>query len=129
MTAAVPTTTPGVFAGIDTHADTHHVALVDAQGHPLGQASFPTTTTGYTDLEQFLTCQGRPTRVGIEGSASYGAALSHLLHAAGHTLVEVNRPDRAARRQHGKSDPLDKLRERPGSGNDRAQGTSGLSRR
>jgi transposase len=45
--------------------------------------------------------------VGVEGSGSYGAALTRQLHAAGVRVVEVIRPDRAQRRRTGKSDPLD----------------------
>jgi transposase len=44
---------------------------------------------------------------GIEGSGCYGAALTRFLHAHGQVVVEVNRPDRAARRRQGKSDPVD----------------------
>jgi transposase len=38
---------------------------------------------------------------------SYGAALARHLGAAGHVVVEVDRPDRRTRRLKGKSDPVD----------------------
>lgn len=56
-----------------------------------------------------LQTHGQVQRVGVEGTGSYGAALSRHLRAAGVTVVEVDRPDRKARRAHGKSDPLDAL--------------------
>ena len=44
---------------------------------------------------------------GVEGTSSYGAGLTRVLQAAAIEEVEVSRPDRAARRRQGKSDPLD----------------------
>ena len=44
---------------------------------------------------------------GVEGTGSYGAGLSRYLQAKGHSVVEVNRPNRQLRHQNGKSDPLD----------------------
>jgi transposase len=46
-------------------------------------------------------------RVGVEGTGTYGAGLARHLREAGMLIVEVDRPDRRARRAHGKSDPLD----------------------
>jgi transposase len=43
----------------------------------------------------------------VDATGCYGAALARLLRSCGQVVLEVNRPDRAARRQHGKSDPLD----------------------
>jgi transposase len=43
----------------------------------------------------------------VEGTGSYGAALARHLGAAGHAVVEVDRPDRRTRRLQGKSDPVD----------------------
>ena len=44
---------------------------------------------------------------GIEGTGSYGAGVSRYLTRRGHTVVEVNRPDRSTRYRKGKSDPTD----------------------
>jgi len=44
---------------------------------------------------------------GIEGTGSYGAGLSRFLRERGHTVVEVNRPNRQMRYQQGKSDAVD----------------------
>jgi transposase len=43
----------------------------------------------------------------VEGTGCYGAALARFLVAHGQVVLEVNRPDRQARRRRGKSDPLD----------------------
>ena len=44
---------------------------------------------------------------GIEGTGSYGAGVARYLTRRGHTVVEVNRPDRSTRYRKGKSDPTD----------------------
>jgi transposase len=49
------------------------------------------------------------TKVGVEGTGSYGAGLSKFLARAGISVVEVNRPNREERRRSGKSDPLDAI--------------------
>jgi transposase len=46
-------------------------------------------------------------RAGVEGTGSYGAALSRHLRAAGVEVIEVNAPDKATRRHRGKTDTLD----------------------
>jgi transposase len=46
-------------------------------------------------------------RIGVEGTGSYGAGLARWLRAHGQVVVEVDRPDRAARRRRGKADTLD----------------------
>jgi transposase len=43
----------------------------------------------------------------VEGTGSYGAALARHLAGEGVQVIEVNRPDRAARRRAGKSDAVD----------------------
>jgi hypothetical protein len=44
-------------------------------------------------------------RAGAEGTGSYGAALTRHLRRQDLTVTEVNRPDRAARRRHGTTQP------------------------
>jgi transposase len=62
---------------------------------------------GYRALGEWLQGHGGVDRVGVEGTGTYGAALARHLREAGILIVEVDRPDRRARRAHGKSDPLD----------------------
>lgn len=96
-----------VTGGIDTHGCTHHAAVVDAVGRQLGDREFPTTPAGYRALTAWLTGHGHLERVGVEGTGAYGAALTRHLRAREVVVVEVDRPDRRARRAKGKSDPLD----------------------
>ncbi|MGO4230914.1 transposase [Arthrobacter sp. YAF34] len=55
----------------------------------------------------FITSHGTVIAIGVEGTGSYGAELARTLRGEGLTVLEVNRPNRAARRLRGKSDPLD----------------------
>lgn len=63
--------------------------------------------SGYRKIFDFITSYGTVTAVGVEGTGSYGAELARTLRGEGLTVLEVNRPNRAARRLKGKSDPLD----------------------
>ena len=47
------------------------------------------------------------TKIGVEGTGSYGAGLARFLRRADVEVIEVDRPNRAERRRSGKSDPLD----------------------
>jgi hypothetical protein len=48
-----------------------------------------------------------PCQTGVEGTGSYGAGLARWLRAHGQAVLEVDRPDRAARRRQSKADTLD----------------------
>jgi len=91
-----------VTGGVDTHADIHVAAAVCSTSHRLlGTASFAATPAGYVKLLAWLISFGLLDAVGIEGTGSYGAGLARFLAAEGVELVEVDRPDRAARGVHG----------------------------
>lgn len=98
-----------VTGGVDTHKDTHVAAAKDELGRVLGTQAFPTTAAGYAALLKWLRGWGPVTAVGVEGTGSYGAGLARYLTAQNMRVVEVNRPDRAKRRQKGKSDPQDAI--------------------
>ena len=105
------TTTTGrdtsVVAGVDTHKDTHHVAvLAVGTGARLGDLKVPATPAGYDQLLSFVASFGAIRLIGIEGTSSYGAGLARSLATAGVSIREVIRPKRAQRRR-GKSDPID----------------------
>jgi transposase len=70
---------------------------------------------------------GTVRRAGVEGTGSFGAALSRYLLTQGVEVLDVNRPDRTDRRQRGKSDPLDAQNAARAvlSGRARAQAKSG----
>jgi transposase len=96
-----------VTGGVDTHRDVHVAAVVDQVGRVLGGAEFPTTLRGHRCLLRWLQRHGDLARVGVEGTGSWGAGLARFLTAARVAVVEVDRPNRQARRRHGKSDPAD----------------------
>ena len=107
MTSMTTTSGP-VTGGVDTHGQTHHAAVIDQVGRHLADREFPTTPAGYRALSRWLRGHdGTLERVGVEGTGAYGAALTRHLRAEQMLVVEVDRPDRKARRANGKSDPLD----------------------
>jgi transposase len=98
---------PRVTVGVDTHLDVHVAHAKDALGRRLATVSSPTTPAGYRDLLAWARGLGEVDAWGVEGTGCYGAALARFLRDHGQVVLEVNRPDRQARRRHGKSDPVD----------------------
>jgi transposase len=98
-----------VTGGVDTHLDLNVAAALDPVGGLLEVAEFPATSGGHRRLLGWLAGFGPVTRVGVEGTGSYGAGLARYLRAAGVEVAEVDRPNRQARRRAGKSDPLDAI--------------------
>ena len=111
-----------LVGGVDTHLDVHVAAVVDSNGGVLGIKSFPTTPDGYVELSSWMRSFGPMERVGVEGTGAYGAGLAR--HLAGHGLVviEVDRPNRQARRLNGKSDQLDAVEAARGALSGRVSG-------
>ena len=112
-----------VTAGVDTHADVHVAAVLDHLGRELGHREFATTAAGDLELHAWVAGHGLIDRIGVEGTGMYGAGLTRLLTAQGVTVVEVDRPDRKARRFQGKSDPLDAYAAARAAQSGRAAGT------
>ena len=96
-----------VVGGVDTHADTHVAAVVDANGGILGIESFPAGEAGYGALLGWLSSHGEIQMVGVEGTGSWGVGLARFLHDREITVVEVDRQNRQNRRKVGKSDTTD----------------------
>lgn len=96
-----------VIGGVDTHKHTHYAAVIDEQGRLLGHHQFPATDRGYAALLSWMRGHGQIRAVGVESTGSFGATLARALTAAGEQVIEVNRPNRLARRMDGKSDRLD----------------------
>jgi transposase len=96
-----------VIAGIDTHADTHHVAVIAETGARLADREFLAVGSGYDKIVAFITGFGQVSAAGVEGTGSYGAELARVLSAAGIQVLEIMRPNRQGRRLKGKSDPID----------------------
>ncbi len=97
-----------VTGGVDTHADVHVAAVLDsATGRRLGVESFPADIAGYEALHRWFESFGVVDVVGVESTGAWGAGLARHLAAGEVTVIEVDRPDRKARRLDGKSDPVD----------------------
>ncbi len=93
--------------GVDTHKDVHVAAAVNIHGVLLDSRSFPTTAEGYQAMLDWALALGPIRRAGVEGTHSYGAALTRHLLTAGIGVIEVNQPDKAHRRRRGKTDAID----------------------
>jgi transposase len=107
MTMTIVEAPPSITGGVDTHLDVHVAAALDPLGRLIGTESFTTDAAGYRDLLAWLSGFGEVTKVGVEGTGSYGAGLARFLRRQGVHVTEVNRPNRQARRNAGKSDTLD----------------------
>jgi transposase len=99
--------------GIDTHKATLAACALDAVGQVLGEQTFPNEPAGFEALLGWLRELGPIGRIGLEGSAGYGAAAARFLLAAGLPEVEVppqlSHLERSRTRRAGKSDPGDAL--------------------
>ena len=96
-----------VVGGIDTHQDQHWAAVVDQTGRVLGTQAFSTTAAGYRAMLRWFGSKGDVGRVGVESTGTYGAGITRHLALAGIPVLEVTRPDLAARRRQGKDDQID----------------------
>jgi transposase len=96
-----------VILGVDTHNDVHVAAVITVLGVLLGTQAFPTTAAGYVGLLGWARSHGTLRRAGVEGTSSHGTALTRHLRRERVYVIEINRPDRAARRRRGKTDALD----------------------
>jgi transposase len=92
-------TVGSVIVGVDTHSDLHLAVAIDGLGRRLGELSVPTTRSGSQRLEVWARSWDSTPTFGIEGTGSWGANLARYLRGLGHTVVEVNRPDRTIRRR------------------------------
>jgi transposase len=107
MAMTIVEATRSVVGGIDTHGEVHVVAALDDIGGLLGTESFGANPAGYEALLAWLASFGTVSKVGVEGTGSYGAGIARHLSRVGIVVVEIDRPNRQERRNAGKSDPLD----------------------
>ncbi len=112
--------------GVDTHAATHHYAVIDTRtGGIVDDAEFPTHTKGLLRAVSWIARRtGEPTGgdldrvlVSIEGTRSYGAQLAMLLAQTGYRVVDAPSPKRE--RGSGKNDQIDAVAAARGSLNKR----------
>ncbi len=116
--------------GIDPHQDTFTVGIVDHHGVEICHEAFPNTADGYVAATDLLDAHG-VARVGVEGSAKWGAHVAVALAAAKFDAREVPAPRSAAQRRSRRLDKTDAvdavasarallaeptLRPRPGTG-------------
>lgn len=105
--ASEPDPSNEIIVGVDTHADQHTAAAVNAIGQIIATIEIPTTRQGFEKLLCWANQFGCFERAGVEGCGSYGAGLARFLSEAGVTVIEVDRPNRQRRRRRGKSDLTD----------------------
>ena len=97
--------------GVDTHRDSHSVAVCTPSGAVTAETTVAADAFGYKRLLRFAGEQAHGRRVwAIEGTGSFGAGLTSFLLERGEWVVEVDRPARPARRNGAKSDELDAAR-------------------
>jgi len=98
--------------GVDTHKATLAACCVDEVGAAVAERIFGNDPGGFGELLAWLT-EHAVERVGLEGSAGFGAAAARFLLAAGVAAVEVppqlSYRERLRTRRAGKSDPGDAL--------------------
>jgi transposase len=100
-----------VVIGVDTHIATHSAAAVDTRtGGVLAEVTVEATPEGYEELVQFADEHAGLRAWAIEGTGGHGAGLARHLARRDELVVELDRPERARRRNGAKSDPLDAIR-------------------
>ncbi len=93
--------------GVDTHRDSHTVAVCTPTGAVIAETTVSADAIGYKRLLRFVHERAARQRVwAIEGTGSFGAGLTGFLLERGEWVVEVDRPARPARRDGAKSDRL-----------------------
>ena len=95
--------------GVDTHADSHALVLVEARTlRTCRSVTIAATRSGYRRALRLVCRQAPGQRVwALEGCGSYGAGLARFLTTRGERVLEVERPRREGRRGRCKSDALD----------------------
>jgi transposase len=99
--------TTRVVVGVDTHRDSHTAVALDGIGRKLDYLTIDTNSSGYRQLMKWASGWGEVVGYAVEGTGSYGAGVARYLVANGQRVIEIDRPNRKARRLKGKSDVLD----------------------
>jgi transposase len=95
--------------GVDTHAETHSLAVVDTVSQRIcGRLTVAAERRGYRQALRLARRHAPGRRAwALEGSGCYGAGLARFLAERGEQVLEVERPARQGRRGRAKSDLLD----------------------
>ena len=100
-----------VVIGVDTHRDSHALALLDAGlGALIAEERVDANREGYRRALKLASGCGRRRLWAVEGTGSYGAGLARYLQRQGERVLELERPVRSGSRGRAKSDALDALR-------------------
>lgn len=100
-----------VVIGVDTHKHTHTAAVVAAAtGASPENVTVATDPDGYGELVAMADRHTGLRAWAIEGTGGYGAGLARYLEERDEVVMELDRPNRPARRNGAKSDPLDAVR-------------------
>ncbi|SDN36582.1 Transposase [Cryobacterium flavum] len=93
--------------GVDTHAKTHALVVLDSDGAKQAGDTFPTSPAGLKRAHAWM-LRHAPGRmlVAMEGTGSYGAQFNDLLTWEGIAVAETRPPKRGVRRV-GKTDQID----------------------
>lgn len=97
--------TPGargpVFCGVDTHADSRWLCVLDWRGRRVLSRRFPADAAGYEALAGAIAAAGEPACIAMEGTSSYGAGLTRHLASLGMPVREALSPAGTQRRRPG----------------------------
>ena len=86
-TESTPDARGPVFCGVDTHADTHWLCVLDWRGRKVLSRQFPADAAGYEALAGAIAGAGEPACIAMEGTSSYGAGLTRHLASLGMTCI------------------------------------------
>lgn len=73
---SIPDARGPVFCGVDTHADSHWLYVLDWRGRKVLSRQFPADAAGYEALAGAIAGAGEPACIAMEGTSSYGAGLN-----------------------------------------------------
>lgn len=95
--------------GVDTHSKSHTYAITDTRtGACTGCKTFPANDAGIKRAIGWIRQLSQdPILAAVEGTGSYGSALTTALSAESIPVTEAIPPKKKSRRGQGKSDPID----------------------
>lgn len=73
---SIPDARGPVFCGVDTHADSHWLYVLDWRGRKVLSRQFPADAADYEALAGAIAAAGEPACIAMEGTSSYGAGLN-----------------------------------------------------
>lgn len=98
---SIPDARGPVFCGVDTHADSHWLYVLDWRGRKVLSRQFPADAAGYEALAGAIAAAEEPACIAMEGTSSYGAGLTRHLASLGMPVREALSPARTQRRRPG----------------------------